>query len=266
MGASSINLRESLSFVERGLRKNIDDTYMLADFDDVILKVAIGSLQTLEEKLKKAHFIDNPSLTASNARRSLENIRKNDSLRGQFEIINNQCVVLLVSLFSSAIGDLFRESIKALALSGASQKLNDEELKLTIAELVDPDFGISDRIGRLLEEKKDISFQDMRSISRAFSEYFSVEIPKDTDVNNIIMAQAGRHVIVHEGAGINERLRKQVKGAVPRTLMPVIPTSGKLLFDVTDLRVIGDSMFKYFCNLRGKVEESIEVSTGNFPN
>ncbi len=248
----------SFESIENTLKKNIADVYQLAHFDRIVLDFAINQLEGLEKKLNKDHFIDNPQLTAATTRKSLENIRTNESLKSRFEIINNQCVVLLVSLFASAIADLYRDAITNLALSGTSPKLNDEELKFTVSEIVRDDTVLAKRIGRLMEEKRDVSFQDMKSIGRAFKEYFDVKIDRGNTVNNIIMAQAGRHVIVHDGAMINDRLRKQVGNAVPRELMPAIPNKGRLLFQPKELKIAGSSMLEYFSELRLRMERRFD--------
>ncbi len=204
----------SFAQIEASLKANVEDVYRLAEFDQVILDLAITQLKLLEQKLAKDHFIDNPSLTATNTRKSLENARTNDALRPRFEVINNQCVVLLVSLFASAIGELYREAILSLAKSGRSKKLNDESLDFSVTDVMADDFNPREQIGTLMQEKKDVSFQDMKSIGRAFSEFFGTEIPKDETVNNLILAQAGRHIIVHDGARINERFLRQIQAAI----------------------------------------------------
>lgn len=246
----------NLSFqpIEVALKSNIEDVYHLAEFDHVILSMAIDQLRVLEQKLNKDHFIDNPQLTAANTRINLENIRANDSLRPRFEVINNQCVVLLVSLFASAVGDLYRSAIRVLAQSGKNSALNNEELKFTVGEIMAEESDLADRIGRLVEEKKDISFQDMKSIARAFGDYFDAKIEKDATVNNLILAQAGRHLIVHDGAIINDRFNKQIRNAVPRNVLSSISTEGKLLFTSAELKIIGNNMIEYFAILRSQVE------------
>ena len=244
--------------IEKSLANNIEGVYKLAEFDRVILDMAIDQLKVLEQRLNKDHFIDNPQLTATNTRTTLENIRTNDSLKSRFEIINNQCVVLLVSLFASAIGEMYRLAIVVQAITGKSTKLNEEELKFSVEEIVDEEFDIRSRVGQLIADKKGVSFQDMKSIGRSFKDFFEIDVKKDKIVNNIIMAQAGRHVIVHERAAINDRILRQVSGASPRSLMPTLPTNGKLLFSVEDLHIIGDSMLEYFHSLSSKLKTKIE--------
>jgi len=56
------------------------------------------------------------------------------------------------SVFASAVADLYRNGIKIFAQSGASPKLNNEELKISVEEIVSQDFDLYERIGYLLEE------------------------------------------------------------------------------------------------------------------
>lgn len=258
MGELARPMKAYFSFIEKGLKSNIDDVYRLAEFDQELLGIAIRHLKKHEEALNKIG-IDNPTLTAINPRKALEDIRHNNSLRPRFEVINNQCVVLLVSLFSSAIGDVFRKGVETLASMGTSETLNREEIKLTVSEIVNEHEDISYRVGRLVEENNNISFQDMRSIHRAFQKYFEIETPKDQIVNTIIFAQASRHIIVHDGGIVNQRFLNQIRDSTPADLKGKLIEGEKLFIDSKRLRDIGNSMLTYFSNLRPKVEDRLRA-------
>jgi hypothetical protein len=172
-------------------------------------------------------------------------------------VIFNQCVVLLVSVFASAVADLFREGVNALIKGGKAEKLRGEELLLTIGALQDMDYDLTDRLGYLLVEKKDISFQDMKSIHRAFREYFGVEMQKDRIVNNIVLSQAARHVIVHDAARVSDRFMKQVSGAKPRDIKNELDGHQSIQFDTDEVDTVVDSMLSYFSELRKKVENRL---------
>ncbi len=244
--------------IEHTLKQNIDNVHKLVQFDHVILDFAITALTDLRDALSK-QGIHNPAMTAANTLQMLQNVRKNDSLRPRYEAIFNQCVVLLVSVFASAVADLFREGIKVRIKSGHVEKLREEELCLTIGEIQDLDFDLSDRIGYLLADKKDISFQDMKSIHRAFREYFGVEMPRDKTVNNIIFSQAARHVIVHDAARINDRFLKQISGATPRDIKKELGSENSVQFGTDEIQAVASSMLSYFGDLRRKVEDVMEV-------
>ncbi len=254
----------SFALIETTLKKNVEDVKQLAEFDNVILDFSITAIRELQDKLSKIG-IDNPHLMASNTLTMLENVRSNESLRPKYETIFNQCVVLLVSVFASSVAELFRSAIDKLIDTGQSNELEGEEFKLSVRELEDFDYRLDGRIGQLVAEKNDISFQDMKSINRAFKKYFSISVEKDAITNNIIMAQAARNVIVHDAATCNDRLRKQVSGATPRDIKPDLSDIQRIQFDPDEIQLVGNSMLEYFSQLRKRVEESASSKTNYAP-
>lgn len=236
--------------------KNINDIERLMDFDRVILKFAIDGIEALQERLRKAG-IDNPKLQPQNTLRQLKSIQDHDSLRPTYQVIFNQCIVLLVSVFASSIADLFRDGICLLAKKGDSTSLKNEELKISVSDLLEYAGEINERLGHLIADKNDLSFQDMKSIGRAFKDYFEFDIPKDKNVNNIIMAQAGRHVIVHDSARINERVIRQVSGAKPRDLKPELD-GDTIQFNSSEVKIAAESMLTYFQKVRSQVEARLK--------
>lgn len=244
--------------IENNLVKNINGVYELMNFDRVILDFSITALKELKAGLVRSFDIDNPKLLASNTIQMLENIRTNDSLRPRYKIMFNQSIVLLVSLFASAIADLFREGVNQLAKNESSKEIRREEFKLTVEEIMEQGADLPNKIGYLIADKKDISFQDMKSIGRAFREYFSVSMEKNETVNNIILSQAARHVIVHDSGRITERFLNQVAGAKPRGLKPTMQSKGMVQFDTDEIHLVGKSMIEYFHELRVKVDDILK--------
>jgi hypothetical protein len=255
---TSIIMASQLSRIEQTLRQNIDDVQKLMQFDHVILNFAITTLTDLRDALSK-QGIHNPAMTAVNTLQMLKNVRENDSLRSRYEVIFNQCVVLIVSVFASAVADLFREGINVLVKGRKAGGLREEELHLKIGDIQDMEFDLTGRLGHLLAEKKDISFQDMKSIHRAFRDYFDVELQRDRIVNNIFFSQASRHIIVHDAARINDRFTKQIAGVRPRDIKGELEGQEMIQFDPNEVRIIADSMLSYFSDLRKKVEAKLGV-------
>lgn len=227
-------------------KKNIVSVENLANFDRVVLHFAISSVELLQERLKEK--FTNERLLATATLKQLKNIRENDSMRPQYEEIFNQCVVLLVSYFGSAVSDIFKEYV-SLCLSDRPDKVLREELKFTIRELCDYGFDLSDQIGEIIALKKDISFQDMKSISRNFHDFLGVSIERDKKVNNIILGQTCRHVIVHAGAIADAKLTKQVSEANPRDLKKQIVENSQIQFTADEIKILGNSMLAYLNNL-----------------
>lgn len=247
--------------IEDTLLKNIDDVYKLIDFDHSIIDFSISALETLTTNLEKAFNIDNPKLLAINTASQLRSIRENDSLRPRYQVMFNQSNVLLVSVFASAVADLFREGVNTLAELKTSKELMKQEFKLTVDEIIENGDELAHRIGYLIAEKKDISFQDMKSIRRAFNLYFSVSMEKNETVNNLIFAQAARHVIVHDSARVSDRMLFQVSGANPRSLRKDIKSGDTINFEPEEIKIVGNSMTVYFRELRTKVEERLNAKS-----
>jgi len=118
----------------------------------------------------------------------------------------------------------------------------------------DKNWNLKGAAGELLIAKKDLTSQDMQSTVRAFETYVGVKIPKDLRANNIILGQAARHVIVHAGALITDRMIKQVAAASPRTLMQKLEPGGSLVFTKDEVLELRDEMLRFVEDLVSKLE------------
>ena len=97
----------------------------------------------------------------------------------------------------------------------------------------------------LFIQAKDISFQDMQSINRAFKDHLGITIERVDTVNDIILAQNYRHIIVHTGAHIDARLIKQLTNANPRSLKKNLTIGDKVQFTIEDVNIAANAMLKY---------------------
>lgn len=215
------------------------------NFDRDVLDLAIGNLRELRDKLVRHHKLDNPQLTAERVIQILERIRTNDSLRARYETIFNQALVLLVSYFGSSVQDLFRRGVREALASQADSQLLRENLRITLRELRDANFDLRDLAPDLLVQSKDISFQDMQSIARAFTDYLGIKIEKNAVVNDIILGQACRHVIVHSGGVADDRLLRQVADAAPRNVKVALSSGEVIQFSDSEVISVAQSMMKY---------------------
>ena len=198
--------------------KHVDDVNRLITFDEHVMAYAISAVETLHLQLKE-NYSQKEQINGARELQMLRNIRENKSLKPRYSLILNQAIVLLVSYFGSAVEDIFSEAVIKTLRNNSSSKLIKEDLKLNVAELLELTENPNDSsIAALFIDKKDLSFQDMQAISRAFKDYIGVEIAKNKIVHNIILAQACRHVIVHAGGEITNRLIRQVIGAKPRDI------------------------------------------------
>jgi hypothetical protein len=256
---------DKFQIIEDRFNKNIEDVYQLIQLDSHVINTTLIILRNLDENIKKSN-IDNVTMLPGKAIQNLENIKNNDSLKPHYETMYNQSIVLLVSLFASAVSDLFKEGVNQLAkLSGTKTSIDKEikslmkqEIKLTVDEIIGYGDKLPEHIGDIIAEKQDISFQDMKSINRAFRTFFSFNMVQDSHVNNIIIAQAARHVIVHDAAKVNKRTRNQVSRAIPRSVKDNLLGVTFIKFEPNEIKEVGNSMLVYFQKLRRNIAESLK--------
>ncbi len=251
-------MKVRLNTLVEGFSGNVAGVHKLMHFDRDVLDIAITNIRDLSEKLKQHHHLDNPHLSAINTLKVLEGIREHDSLRARYQVIFNQAIVLLVSYFGSSVEDIFKAGINAFLKGEKESDLLREDIKLSFREIRDADWRLRDIAADLLVEKKDLSFQDMQAISRAFKNYLGISIEKDAHVNNIILAQACRHVIVHAGGYANDRLIRQIESATPRDLKLKITKGEYVQFSPKEVEIVSESMESYIKSLAEKVREVLD--------
>lgn len=240
-------------------KNNIESVFQLINFDQLILEFTIRRLEKLNEDLKSVHGITNPYLLVEPHIRGLKNIRTNGSLKLHYDIMKNQSLVLLVSYFSSSIEEVFKNSVQFAINSNRSDIVaTKESFKFSIEELNLYDFNLKDNVGNLIIQKKEISFQDMQSISREFSSFFNIDIPKDENVNNIILAQACRHCIIHSLSRTNTKFMNQIRSANPRSLKIDIQNNQDIKFNEKEIKVVADSMMHYLVNITDSINVIFE--------
>jgi hypothetical protein len=224
-------------------RRNIDEVDKLVNFDKQLLQIVIMNIKDLHERLKKT----NGDLRSNGGRtlEIIEGIRDNDTVRSKYTAICNQAVVLLVSHLSSALGDLFREAVAEKLQSDDPGKLLTEEIKLTLGEMREREWNLKTAAADLLIAKHDFTFQDMGSTVRAFKEYVGVVIERNEIMNNIIAAQACRHVIVHAGGRVSEKTIRQVSLANPRSFRGNLAINDLIQLNAKEIDSIKEDMFKF---------------------
>ena len=229
--------------------KHAEDVNRLITFDEHVMTLVIGTVERLHSRLKK-EGVQNEQLNGARDLLMLNDIRENESLKPRYSLILNQSIVLLVSYFGSAVEEIFSEAVIKTLRNNSSSLLIKEEMKLNVAELLDLTENPNDSsIAALFIYKKDLSFQDMQAIRRAFNDYIGVEITKNKTVNNIILAQACRHVIVHAGGQITARLTRQVSGAKPRDIKEEIKEGEIVQFSHQEVQEVTKSMKDYLSKL-----------------
>lgn len=230
----------ALSGVASIFDRNCADVERLVNFDREVLDVVIGSLEDLHARLRSIHASD--QMNAGRVLTIIKGIRDNESLKSKYQVIYGQAIVLLVSHFASALAEIFRAAIASSLDDERSETLLKEEITLTFREMRDQGWNLRPAAADLLIDKKDYKFQDMQSTVRAFDSYLCIKLQRDQVMNNIIFGQAARHVIVHAGGVVTDRMLKQVAKAYPRTLRPEIKVGESLAFTATEVHELANEM------------------------
>jgi hypothetical protein len=235
-------------------RKNLSEVERLVNFDKELLQFVTQAIEELHGQLKEK-FADE-RMNGGRTLKVIQGIRENESIQRKYEAIFNQAVVLMISHLSSALGDLFRNAVSTRLQTADAGKLLDEEIKLTLGEMREKDWNLKTTAADLLVAKHDFSFQDMGSTVRAFKQYVDVLLVRDEAMNNIIAAQACRHVIVHASGRITERAIKQLSAASPRTLKQSIVLNEIVLFSAAEVDALRKDMLKFVEKLANDISQA----------
>lgn len=244
-----------------GFKANSDAVYELLEFDGLVLDHVVGGLDGLADALE-AQGKRQASTTVRNRVAALRNTRKNESLRPRYATIFNQCVVLLVSYFGSAVHSLFTLGVAKGLHEGHNIPAAGQDVKFLWRELSLKEVPLEEAFADLLVAQKDISFQDMQSISRAFDAHLGIPLEQDAVTNDIILGQACRHVIVHAGGVVDTKMARQVARACPRLLKPTIQVGQVIQFEIEEVRQLGARMGEYLDRLVTLAEARLPSSAG----
>ena len=226
------------------------------NFDSIVLEFCIRNIEALNDRIKNNAEIKitAPSLTADTTLSALKEIYDHESIKAQYKTIYNQCLVLLVSYFSSSVKELFKKTIQYLIDEDIPFLGNIKgDIKLNFNELENSRFDLRNCIVDFLIDKKNISFQDMKSIARAFKDYFNIFIDQTADVDNIILGLASRHTIVHNLSQSNQKFMTQIGFAKKRHLKTDIKLFDPIEFIPEEIQLINDSMIKYLKKMKTQI-------------
>lgn len=232
------------SFIE-----NVDSVYKLMEFDEIVQTFCINALQRTVNFLKKHDMNDHPSCNIEKELTQVKKIHSHESLKPHYQTMLNQCIVLLASYFASAVESLFTAAVPLKLEHGGTKKLNAAEFKFKMDDLRLLEYNLSNVIGEVIAIQKEISFQDMQSIARAFTDYIGFDPKKNKDVNNIILALACRHALVHSGDVTTKKTINHIIDAVPRDIKNELSLNQKILFTTDEVKIVGKSMTTYLNSL-----------------
>lgn len=233
-------------------KAQVEHVTELLTFDQFILSDVVGSLKDFAE-----HQPHTVRTAVENKVRAIRNISDSASLRPKYEVMFNQCVVLLVSYFGSSLSDILRASTAHALARDLPVPIADQEVKVAYRALAQPGVAPQRLITDLWLAQKDVSFQDMGSTNRAFKDCLGVELERREHTNDIILGQAARHVIVHGGARIDARMVRQVSAARPRSLKPSVIDGERIQFQPHEVERLAESMASYVTYLVTAIEDLV---------
>lgn len=235
--------RSSVALKEIKLRFNKSLAYVneLLTFDETIQKVCISALNQIKRALKSI----NPLHSVDNQITMLSDIRNNGSLDKYYGVMHNQCVVLLVSYFTSAIEDVF---IVGLADRIANNSFPESgKYKLSINDMLDIQAQATpEAIASLIVRRSDgVNFQNMKSIIRSCNDYLNIDIKKDALHDTIAVAHICRHSIVHSGAIARQDTITQIQNYKSSSIQRNIMLDSNIQFSHTEVTKVSESMKKF---------------------
>jgi hypothetical protein len=115
---------------------NIHQIEDLLTLDELILEIPICLLEEVVEAHDRMK-IHNPQARVDRPLTLLRNIRANESLETRLQTVRNQCVVLAVSHFTSAVRWIFLEELSAALKTGDSADLLEETVTLSVGSILE---------------------------------------------------------------------------------------------------------------------------------
>lgn len=256
-GASDLSLE--LVRIRDAFAKNVDSVAKLMGFDAVVLGVVMEGLSPIPGELE-AEGRNVLAMKVRNRLRLVENIREQGTTKVYYDTILNQCVVLLVSHFASALHDTFRVGVAAaLERPKRFEALTDSELKLSPRDLR----RLGPESGRwwadLLVVQRGISFQDMKKTDKSFRDYLRVNAPTGQRVNDIVYGQLTRHCIVHTGGQFDQQASEQLEDRVPLDVDLGLQLGDHIQYTPRAVKALAGAMTWYLSELLQSLESALEA-------
>ena len=104
---------------------------------------------------------------------------------------------------------------------------------------------LMDAIPDLIAEGPGVSFQDTKSIQRIFKDYLDVDIARDEVTNDVSVALALRHVLVHNGGIVDRKCFRQTEESLPRSFRREVKLGEFVNLDTEEIRFVGATMIEY---------------------
>lgn len=161
------------------------------------------AVDTLENALKSVKGYS-ATTAIKNGLQALDNI-ENNSLATNFKSIYSQMCVLAVSNLESILKLYFVNYGRDPRNINLDNKKLDS-IRVTLRELITEKGRVGGRMGSLILEKDQPSFQDLKTIKDTFETYYDKPIVlKRKDELAVCFYLESRHVIVHKGSIVDDK-------------------------------------------------------------
>jgi hypothetical protein len=198
-------------------KKNAHSTLSLFDAHIALTQFLVVGLRSLKE----AHNNSMHSGILEKIDRlvdQVDKVHRNESLEPMFRVLHNQSLVLLVMHFSKALETFYKRGLIFRIKKGGENALSGFQVKIPLSALKSEE-KIVEQVVEIFIKQKDVSFQDMKSSKKAFHDLFKFEGSHKKIENNIIIAQACRHCLVHSESKIDEKFMNQVEQCNERSVL-----------------------------------------------
>lgn len=193
----------------------LDNTLSIVELNENILEIAETKLENIKDELMKLGKGGGTSKRIDNSIALLENLRTNDTIVAQQEVIREQVIVLFIGLLENYLGE-------AIKLVGNVQPnlfdFKDHGERITFTQdMLKGGFSLGDAI---LEHilNRGYSLQDLQSTLKIFNDYLSIDIALDTQSkDDLILCAASRNCIVHNMSKIDRKFIKQIRDTIYST-------------------------------------------------
>lgn len=179
----------------------LDKIDKLEQTPKLIKETAIASLKSAAAQSGLNHTT---KIQLENKEKMLENI-SDISLADNFRVIYAQMCVLAVSSLEALLKRYFENMLNHPDnINHNTKKL--ENLKVSLAELLENKLKFNGRFGNLVVEKASLKFQDLQTIKRNFTDYTTKLINLDkTKEKELCFYLEIRHILVHKGGVVDDK-------------------------------------------------------------
>ncbi len=245
-------MRRPIDDVHKAFVSNLEKTVKISELYDLIIEVAAKSIKSLGLLRSKMG-----GDAGKNQIDMLSKLKDNPQIKEVLPVVSGQQVVLFVSSFESYLKELAKligdDHIGLIAWPEKSSG------KIDLTVLSGRSVTMGDLVLAILEQH-DINFQDLKSTKRFFEEYIGINLEIDEQYEqNIILAAAIRHSIVHSGGIADDKFVKQIRN-LPDSVRKRYKHNRSIEIDGLDISTFRDSFINFSQALKDGLNKRITDS------